>query len=191
MMGNVVWWLRPSRFNLEISFFSDFGTDKAVRMISLLKNCGFLILNILIVATLSSQPSFSADNKIIFDQSELSILSVGHKYKFKVEIAETEEQRARGLMYRKEMTAKNGMLFLFKENQTVNMWMKNTFIPLDIIFIDQKGIIIHIAKSTVPHSLDIISSHEKVVSALELNAGVTNHLKIQVGDKIEHPFFAP
>lgn len=93
-------------------------------------------------------------------------------------------------MFRKEMADHNGMLFFFEENRVVTMWMKNTYIPLDIIFIDQRGIIVHIAKSTVPHSLDVISSHEPVISVLELNAGVTNSLDIHVGDKVEHPFFA-
>lgn len=83
-----------------------------------------------------------------------------------------------------------GMLFLFTENRMVTMWMKNTYIPLDILFIDQKGVIVHIAKSTVPESLDFISSGKPVISALELNAGLTNSLNIQVGDKIDHPFFS-
>lgn len=134
--------------------------------------------------------SFSAEGQITFSRSELSVLAVGHKYRFKVEIAETDDQRARGLMFRKKMADRDGMLFLFKENQMVTMWMKNTFIPLDILFINQKGLIVHIAKSTVPHSLDVISSHESVISALELNAGMTNKLNIRVGDRIEHPFFS-
>lgn len=154
------------------------------------KSCGFYILNILFVAVLYAQPSFSAEPQVVFDQSGLSVLSMGHKYKFIVEIADTDNKRARGLMFRKEMADQNGMLFLFQENQVVTMWMENTFIPLDILFIDHEGFIVHIAKSTVPGSLDIISSHEPVISALELNAGVTNSLNIHVGDKIEHPFFA-
>ncbi|MCK5423893.1 MAG: DUF192 domain-containing protein [Emcibacter sp.] len=134
--------------------------------------------------------SFSAEGQVTFSRSELSVLAVGHKYRFKVEIAETDDQRARGLMFREKMADRDGMLFLFKENKMVTMWMKNTFIPLDILFINQKGLIVHIAKSTVPHSLDVISSHESVISALELNAGMTNKLNIRVGDRIEHPFFS-
>ena len=147
-------------------------------------------LKILFVTFTPSQLSFSAEGQVIFGQSELSVLSAEHKYNFTVEVADTDEQRARGLMFRRKMSPQYGMLFLFKYNQMVTMWMKNTFIPLDILFIDPKGRIVHIAKSTVPHSLDVISSHEPVVSALELNAGVTDHLNIRVGDKVEHPFFA-
>ena len=142
------------------------------------------------MVAVSSRLSLAAETGVVFGQSELSVLSGGHHYKFTVEIAETYDQRARGLMFRKEMADHNGMLFFFEENRVVTMWMKNTYIPLDIIFIDQRGIIVHIAKSTVPHSLDVISSHEPVISVLELNAGVTNSLDIHVGDKVEHPFFA-
>lgn len=149
-----------------------------------------LILKIFFVTAISSQLAFAEDSPIIFGHSKVTILSGAHEYKFNVEIAETDEQRARGLMFRKEMADKQGMLFLFKGNRLVTMWMKNTYIPLDILFIDQRGTIVHIAKSTVPHSLDIISSHEVVISALELNGGVTSSLDIHVGDKVEHSFFA-
>lgn len=160
-----------------------------MRIKSLRKGYVFFILNFLLVLGTLPQLSFAGNDQLVFGQSELAVLSQGQRYKFKVEIAKTEDQRARGLMFRKKIADKNGMLFLFQYNQMVSMWMKNTFIPLDIIFINQKGFIVHIAKSTIPHSLDIISSHEPVISALELNAGVTDNLNIHVGDKIEHPFF--
>jgi len=127
---------------------------------------------------------------IAFDHDVLSILSKGQNYKFDVEIARSHEQRARGLMFRKNMPEENGMLFLFERREKVTMWMENTYIPLDIIFLDAKGIITHIVKSTVPESRDYIHSNAPVVSVLELNAGVTDNLNIQVGDKIIHPFFA-
>ncbi len=127
---------------------------------------------------------------VTFEHGELSILSKGQNHKFDVEIAQSFEQRARGLMFRREMPEKNGMLFLFENNQMVTMWMENTYIPLDIIFLNRKGIIKHIAKSTVPESRDYIHSTVPVISVLEVNGGVTDNLNIQVGDKIDHPFFA-
>lgn len=160
-----------------------------MRAKSLQKCYLFFILNIFVITALSTQLSFAVPDQVFFNQSKIVVLSRGYKHKFTVEIAETDNQRARGLMFRRKMADRNGMLFLFQNNQIVTMWMKNTFIPLDILFIDQKGFIVHIAKSTVPHSLDIISSHKPVVSALELNAGMTDNLNIHVGDKIEHPFF--
>lgn len=146
------------------------------------------LLNILFMSSIFSPRSF-AEDEIVFGQSEISILSSGHRYKFDVEVADRDELRARGLMFRTKMGDHNGMLFFFKKNQMVIMWMKNTFIPLDILFINQEGVIVHIAKSTVPESLDHISSQMSVISALEVNAGITNRLNIRVGDKIDHVFF--
>ncbi|MCF6216810.1 MAG: DUF192 domain-containing protein [Emcibacter sp.] len=139
--------------------------------------------------------SFASDRQnqkgvqVVFEHGELSILSKGQSHKFDVEIAQSFEQRARGLMFRRKMPEKNGMLFLFENNQMVTMWMENTYIPLDIIFLNAKGIIMHIVKSTVPESRDYINSTVPVISVLEVNGGVTDNLNIQVGDKIDHPFF--
>lgn len=127
---------------------------------------------------------------MVFDQSDLTIVSKDQKHIFSVEIAQTFAQRQQGLMFRKEMAENNGMLFLFEEFQIITMWMKNTYIPLDILFLDQGGKIVHIAKSTVPESLDHIYAPVPSISVLEVNAGVTNRLKIKVGDKIKHPFFS-
>lgn len=128
---------------------------------------------------------------IAFQRGELSIQSQGRSHKFSVEIARTFEQRARGLMFRKNMIQSHGMLFLFEQNQMVSMWMKNTFIPLDIIFIDRRGIIVNIVRAAKPHALDHIKSVKPVISVLELNAHMTRQLNIQAGDVIIHPFFTP
>lgn len=185
-MANGDSWLRLSRFNPSKV---NFGTGVDVRLDFLRKSSILFILHIFIIATLAPQLSFSAGEQLGFGQADLSIISAGQTHTFTVEIANTDEQRARGLMYRKKMSPQKGMLFFFTANRMVTMWMKNTYIPLDILFIDQKGVIVHIAKSTVPESLDFISSRKPVISALELNSGVTNSLNIQIGDKIDHPFF--
>ncbi|PCJ34868.1 MAG: hypothetical protein COA93_03940 [Alphaproteobacteria bacterium] len=154
-----------------------------------------LFLFIFISTILMTDFSFANDSQqqkvtqITFELGELSILSKGQSHTFDVEVAQSFEQRARGLMFRREMPEKNGMLFLFENNQMVTMWMENTYIPLDIIFLNRKGIITHIVKSAVPESRDYIHSRVPVVSVLELNGGVTDNLNIQVGDIIEHPFF--
>ena len=136
----------------------------------------------------SSAPA-GPENQVTFELSELSILSGGGEHSFTVELAVTAAQRARGLMYRKYMPAQNGMLFLFEEKQMVTMWMENTHISLDIIFIDEKGAIVHIVKSAAPMSRDYIHSTAPVISVLELSGGVADRLKIQAGDRIIHPFF--
>ncbi len=149
--------------------------------------CFFLIFFTFWAMTLTT--SFGQDGLIVFKSSELSILSSGHRYQFNIEIADTDRHRARGLMFRKTLPKTSGMLFLFESRQMITMWMKNTFIPLDIIFIDQKGVIVHIVKSTIPESLEYIYSQVPTSAVLELNAGVTSDHNIQVGDIILYSTF--
>ena len=123
-------------------------------------------------------------------KSELSIItSNGSKHKFLVEVARTEEEKKIGLMFRKTLAKNAGMLFLYKREALRLMWMKNTFIPLDILFIDKKGVIKRVVKRTVPHSLATISSRQSVLAVLELRGGITSSLDIKKGDRIEHPAF--
>ncbi|WP_339861029.1 DUF192 domain-containing protein [Paremcibacter congregatus] len=122
--------------------------------------------------------------------SRLSIMNQAHKiHQFEVELADRPDLRAQGLMFRRHMGDTQGMLFLFDRSRVVNMWMKNTYLPLDIIFIDRSGRIVHIARNTVPETLDIVSSQSPVISALEVNAGLTQRLGIAVGDMIQHEIF--
>ncbi|MAL62488.1 MAG: hypothetical protein CL563_05765 [Alphaproteobacteria bacterium] len=87
-------------------------------------------------------------------------------------------------MFRRSMDADKGMLFVYKSETPISMWMKNTFLPLDIFFIDRDGSIIKIVERTVPLSTTNISSGRSVIAALELNAGTASRLGIQVGDKV-------
>ena len=123
-------------------------------------------------------------------KSELSIItSNGSKHNFLVEVARTEEEKKIGLMFRKTLSKNAGMLFLYKREALRLMWMKNTFIPLDILFIDKKGVIKRVVKRTTPHSLATISSRKSVLAVLELRGGITSSLEIKKGDRIEHPAF--
>tara|TARA_B100000459_G_C8579295_1_gene202480 strand:- start:104 stop:544 length:441 start_codon:yes stop_codon:yes gene_type:complete len=123
-------------------------------------------------------------------KSELSIItSNGSRYNFLVEVARTEEEKKIGLMFRKTLAKNAGMLFLYKREALRLMWMKNTFIPLDILFIDKKGVIKRVVKRTVPHSLATISSRQSVLAVLELRGGITSSLDIKKGDRIEYPAF--
>lgn len=99
----------------------------------------------------------------------------------------TAEERARGLMFRRHLDADSGMLFDFREPLTARMWMKNTYIPLDMLFIREDGEITNIAKDTVPQSTTVLSSAEKVRYVLELNAGTTTRRGIEPGDKVRLP----
>ena len=101
--------------------------------------------------------------------------------KFQVEMATTAEQRTIGLMHRRSMDRLHGMLFDFHSTRMVMMWMKNTYLPLDMVFIEENGRIAHIARNTVPHSLDIISSVRPVRYVLELNAGEAKKTGLDTG----------
>ncbi len=126
-----------------------------------------------------------------FGTGELDIeTAAGVTHKFQVEIAETSGQRAQGLMFRRQMAADAGMLFLFEGSlQERAMWMKNTLIPLDMLFIDEAGKIVRIEQRTVPHSLRAIRSGQPVAAVLELNAGTTSRLAIEPGDRVIYPAF--
>jgi hypothetical protein len=108
---------------------------------------------------------------------------------FEVEIAVTDEQRTRGLMYRRELPEGRGMLFDFAGEGMVGMWMKNTYIPLDMIFIRADGRIAHIAENTVPHSEKTISSRAPVKAVLEVIAGTARKLDLRPGDRVAHRLF--
>ena len=108
---------------------------------------------------------------------------------FSVEVATTEEEKRTGLMYRKELPDGRGMLFDFSPEQEVSMWMKNTFIPLDMIFIRADGRILRIAEDTVPQSTKIISSRGLAKGVLEVIAGTARKYGIAPGDRVAHPLF--
>ena len=104
--------------------------------------------------------------------------------KFFVEIANSTELRQRGLMYRNTLPANQGMLFVYEQPRVVSMWMKNTRIPLDILFIDSDGLIVNMVKNATPMSERSMSSNYRVQFVLELNAGVIQQYDIRHGDKV-------
>jgi uncharacterized membrane protein (UPF0127 family) len=123
------------------------------------------------------------------ETQSLEIASKTGVHPFTVELAVTDEQRARGLMFRKELPEGYGMLFDFKRDQEVSMWMENTYVSLDMIFIRADGRIARIAQNTEPLSRNIVSSGGPVRAVLEVVAGTTSKLGIQAGDRVGHPMF--
>lgn len=124
--------------------------------------------------------------------AELQTLEIATKsgvQVFSVEVATTEEEKRTGLMYRKELPDGRGMLFDFSPEQEVSMWMKNTFIPLDMIFIRADGRILRIAENTVPQSTKIIPSRGLAKGVLEVIAGTAKKYGIAPGDRVAHPLF--
>ena len=119
----------------------------------------------------------------------LEIVSKTGVHVFAVELAVTDEQRTRGLMFRRALPEGQGMLFKFEPDQVIQMWMHNTYISLDMIFIRSDGRILRIAENTEPESDNIISSGAPARGVLEVIAGTARKLGIAPGDRVAHPWF--
>lgn len=113
----------------------------------------------------------------------------GRRLAFSVEVADDDEERAYGLMFRRKLAADAGMLFVLPQDQPLSMWMRNTFIPLDMLFLSADGRIVAIVERTVPQSLSVIASPGKVRGVLEVNGGTAARLHLKPGDRVVHPAF--
>ncbi|HXG78751.1 MAG TPA: DUF192 domain-containing protein [Methyloceanibacter sp.] len=109
------------------------------------------------------------------------------EHRFHVELADTNEERALGLMYRRSLPEDGGMLFLYDRPRPATMWMKNTLIPLDMIFIAADGTVHRIESETEPFSTALISSEGDVLAVLEINAGQARKIGLKRGDKVLFP----
>jgi uncharacterized membrane protein (UPF0127 family) len=124
------------------------------------------------------------------EQGTLEIVSKSGVHVFAVEVVSNDADRAKGLMYRKELPQGRGMLFDFQREQDIAMWMKNTYIPLDMIFIAGDGRIRRIAENTEPLSERIIPSGGPVRGVLEVIGGTARKLGLAPGDRVAHPIFS-
>ena len=152
------------------------------------KGRGGVAKNLLVLSWLSLA-SFGAARAQTLDRLEIVTASGAHVYS--VEIAKTEQSRETGLMNRRFMPADRGMLFEFPVEEPVAFWMKNTFIPLDMIFIRHDGAVVAVASNAEPLSETTIPSNAPVDGVLELNGGVAASIGLRAGDKVRHPFFKP
>jgi uncharacterized protein len=119
-----------------------------------------------------------------FPTSTLSVATKDGVREFSVEVATTPQQHAQGLMFRRKMPADSGMVFVYRQAQPISMWMKNTMIPLDMVFINGSGAITKIVERTIPMSQEIIASGGSVKSVLELNGGTASRLGLKAGDRV-------
>ncbi|MEQ1705742.1 MAG: DUF192 domain-containing protein [Rickettsiales bacterium] len=127
----------------------------------------------------------SGKSPVTFERETIIIKTKNGKHSFNAEIAETKEQLETGLMYRTSLADDAAMFFIFKDNSKINMWMKDTMISLDMLFIDKQGKIVYIAKNTKTDSLNIITAGDKPVKAvLELKGGVSESRNINIGDEV-------
>lgn len=132
-----------------------------------------------------------ANADVVFDRAPLTVTTANGKvHTFSVELALDNDQRARGLMFRRTMPKDAGMLFDFGTTRQVMMWMRNTYLPLDMLFIARDGKVMTIHENAVPLSESIIDSRVPVAFVLELNAGVVKRLGIAEGDHVDAPRIA-
>jgi uncharacterized membrane protein (UPF0127 family) len=132
-------------------------------------------------------PAEAAETGQQFENSQVSIEADNQEFIFKVELAVTPAQRRQGLMFRKSLPPDHGMLFDFGRSSPVSMWMRNTYVALDMLFIDEEGRIVNIAADTVPESEAIVSSDGPVRAVLEIPAGTSRLLGIRPGHIVRHP----
>ncbi|HEX3861683.1 MAG TPA: DUF192 domain-containing protein [Stellaceae bacterium] len=145
----------------------------------------FVLLVVLLFAAVS--PAVAQIEQ--FPTAPLSIVTAAGPQKFTVEVATTPGQMEQGLMFRQSLAPNAGMIFDFKVPSPAMMWMKNTLIPLDMLFVDAKGSIVNIAERTVPGSLDTIAAAAPVRAVIELNGGTASRLGIKPGDRVVFPLF--
>jgi len=139
-------------------------------------------LALLVVAALAAPGAAS-------DLERLRIVTASGTHEFQVEIANDDASRERGLMYRRYMPADRGMLFEFEREAPVSFWMKNTYIPLDMIFISRGGVVKNVVANAEPLSERVIPSGPPCTAVLELNGGTAAAIGLKVGDTVTHPFF--
>ena len=120
---------------------------------------------------------------------KLEIATATGVHKFEVEVASDEASRAAGLMNRRYMAADHGMLFEFDRDEPQAFWMKNTYIPLDMIFISRAGTVTRVVSNAEPLSERVIPSGPPCAAVLELNGGTAAVIGLKIGDRVRHPFF--
>ncbi len=138
----------------------------------------------LVVPIFGAIPVDAQRNLVLFSKAPILIESGGKSHIFTVELALSRRQQMQGLMFRRQMAPDAGMLFVYRQEEPTAMWMKNTFVPLDMLFIGRDGVVKKIAERTVPLSEATITSGGPVVAVLELNAGTASRLGLKLGDKV-------
>jgi uncharacterized membrane protein (UPF0127 family) len=143
----------------------------------------YLVGALILVAMTFAAPATGGETEALVIESDAG------RHSFDVEVARTPAERSRGLMFRERLDEDAGMLFLYAEDQPVTMWMKNTPIPLDMLFIARDGRIVKIAPRTVPMSETLIASDGSVAAVLELNGGTADRLGLRPGDRVRYAAF--
>jgi len=123
------------------------------------------------------------------DQTRATVSGPWGRAHFSVVLADDSSERARGLMFVESLPMLEGMLFVYPEPQSVTFWMKNTLIPLDMLFVGPDGTILSIHENAIPLDETTIAGGDGVLAVLEINGGMAGRLGIRPGDRLEHPVF--
>jgi uncharacterized membrane protein (UPF0127 family) len=148
------------------------------------------VLAALFLLLLPALPALALDQSpmhLAIDAAPLTVNTTRGDVPFRVEIADNDDERERGLMFRKDLKDNSAMLFVFDASRLVTMWMENTPSALDMLFLDESGRISTIRENAVPFSRDVISSDGPVRFVVEVKAGTVKRLGIAIGDKVRHP----
>lgn len=166
-----------------------FSTKFDLKRCTFFAICGFIAIFIILRApqVIDAKEILKFNRDLKNYNAKLQILDSDNKKitEFTIAIADDENKKMYGLMNLEELPQTHGMLFPFFKNQIVVMWMKNTRIPLDMLFIDKNNLIANIKINAEPYSLNLISSEKKVKKVLEINGGLSEKLGIKIGQKIK------
>jgi uncharacterized membrane protein (UPF0127 family) len=150
------------------------------------------VLFCLLIATMvAMMGALSAQTEIKMRRDTLILHTAGGDHRIDIEVAESDREQQHGLMFRQSIGDNEGMLFPYPTPREITMWMRNTFIPLDMIFIRGDGIIHRIATDTEPFSETIIPSQGEATAVLEMKAGSARRLGLKAGDRVEYKHFKP
>jgi uncharacterized membrane protein (UPF0127 family) len=152
----------------------------------LARRCRLLVLALLLLA---ASANVALAQLAQFPTAPLTIVTASGPHKFTVELATSPTQMEQGLMFRRSMAPDAGMLFDYKAPSMAMMWMKNTLIPLDMLFVDAEGRIVNIHERAVPGSLATIAAAAPARAVIELNGGTAARLGIRPGDRVIFPIF--
>ena len=144
-----------------------------------------LLLFMSLVAVFGGMASGQAEMR----KDVLRLITSSGEHRFQIEVAVSGEDKARGLMFRRSLADDAGMLFPYEPPQEATMWMRNTYISLDMVFIRADGIVHRIELGTEPFSEAVIASNGDVLAVLELKAGIANRIGLKAGDRVVHNLF--
>jgi uncharacterized protein len=162
------------------------------RGFSLFRSClGLLLLALAVAQHASADSTEAAQLDRLFPRSAMQIATPDARlHNFKIWIADSDQRRARGLMFVKHIGEDEGMLFIYPQAMRASMWMKNTFIPLDMLFVAADGKVMQVVHNTEPQSLKTIESDSEVTAVIELKGGTASKLHIAKGARVMHEAFA-